>query len=225
MAAPKQFSGNNAARPGMNRNGNGRDARNNRRGRDAGPRRNDRIRVPEIRCIGPRGEQLGIIPTKDALEIARLHGLDLLEIAPTAQPPVCRIVDYGKYLYEESKKQKQQKQTATKMKEVKLRPRIDDHDLFVKVRLAEMFLFNGNKVKVTLMFRFRELEHPEFGYDAVQRVVDAVSHVGTLDNQPKLMGRSITAMLSPVPQNRRKLIHNASPVADDELDDADSDIV
>ena len=221
MAAPKQFSGNSAARPGMNRNGNGRDGRNNRRGHDNGPRRNERIRVPEIRCIGPRGEQLGVIATKEALEITRLHGLDLLEIAPTAQPPVCRIVDYGKYLYEESKKQKQQKQAATKMKEVKLRPRIDDHDLFVKVRLAEMFLFNGNKVKVTLMFRWRELEHPEYGFEAVQKLVDAVAHVGTLDNQPKLMGRSITAMLSPVPQNRRKLIHNAAPVDDEDLADAD----
>lgn len=217
MAAPKQFSGNNAARPGMNRNN--RDGNKNRRGHDNGPRRNERIRVPEIRCIGPRGEQLGIIATKEALEIAKLHGLDLLEIAPTAQPPVCRIVDYGKYLYEEAKKQKQQKQAATKMKEVKLRPRIDDHDLFVKVRLAEMFLFNGNKVKVTLMFRFRELEHPEYGFEAVQKLVDAISHVGTLDNQPKLMGRSITAMLSPIPQNKRKLIHNAAPVDDDELDD------
>lgn len=224
MAAPKQFGGNSSARPAQNRGSYNRNS-NNRR--DAGPRRNDRIRATEIRCIGPRGEQLGVIPTKDALEIARAHELDLLEIAPNATPPVCRIVDYGKYLYEEAKKQKQQKQSATKMKEVKMRPRIDEHDLFVKARRAEMFLFNGNKVKVTLMFRYRELEHPEFGFEAVQKLIAAVAHIGVLDSQPKQMGRSITAMLSPVPTAKRKLIHNAVPVDDDELgeeaDDSDGE--
>lgn len=213
MAAPKQFGGNgNFSRQGQNR---GSYNRNNRR--DMGPRRNERIRVPEVRVIGPRGEQFGVMATHSALSLARAHELDLLEIAPTAQPPVCRIVDYGKYLYEESKKQKQQKQAATKLKEVKLRPRIDEHDLLVKVRRAEMFLFNGNKVKVTLLFRIRELEHPEYGFEAVQRLVDAVSHIGILDSKPKMMGRTITAMLSPVAQAKRKLIHNASPVSDDAL--------
>ncbi len=184
-----------------------------------GPRRNERIRVPEIRVIGPRGEQLGIMATSSALSLAKAHDLDLLEIAPNAQPPVCRIVDYGKYLYEEAKKQKQQKQSATKLKEVKMRPRIDEHDLMVKVRRAEMFLFNGNKVKVTLMFRIRELEHPEFGFEAVQRLVEAVSHIGVLDSKPKLQGRAITAMLSPVAQAKRKLVHNSSPLEDDDLGD------
>lgn len=182
-----------------------------------GPRRNERIRVPEIRVIGPRGEQLGIMATSSALSLAKAHDLDLLEIAPNAQPPVCRIVDYGKYLYEEAKKQKQQKQSATKLKEVKMRPRIDEHDLMVKVRRAEMFLFNGNKVKVTLMFRIRELEHPEFGFEAIQRLVEAVSHIGVLDSKPKLQGRAITAMLSPVAQAKRKLVHNSSPLEDDDL--------
>ncbi len=186
-----------------------------------GPRRNERIRVPEIRVIGPRGEQLGIMATSSALSLAKAHELDLLEIAPNAQPPVCRIVDYGKYLYEEAKKQKQQKQSATKLKEVKMRPRIDEHDLMVKVRRAEMFLFNGNKVKVTLMFRIRELEHPEFGYEAVQRLVEAVSHIGVLDSKPKLQGRAITAMLSPVAQAKRKLVHNSSPLEDEDLGDDD----
>ena len=184
-----------------------------------GPRRNERIRVPEIRVIGPRGEQLGIMATSSALSLAKAHDLDLLEIAPNAQPPVCRIVDYGKYLYEEAKKQKQQKQSATKLKEVKMRPRIDEHDLMVKVRRAEMFLFNGNKVKVTLMFRIRELEHPEFGFEAVQRLVEAVSHIGVLDSKPKLQGRASTAMLSPVAQAKRKLVHNSSPLEDDDLGD------
>ena len=222
MAAPKQFGGNAPARPGSQNRGSFN--RNNNRRADNGPRRNDRIRATEIRCIGPRGEQLGIISTKEALEIARAHELDLLEIAPNATPPVCRIVDYGKYLYEEAKKQKQQKQSATKMKEVKMRPRIDEHDLFVKVRRAEMFLYNGNKVKVTLMFRFRELEHPEFGFEAVQKLVDAVAHIGTLDSKPKHQGRSIIAMLSPVPQAKRKLVHNAVPVDDDDLADDSDDI-
>lgn len=155
--------------------------------------------------------------TSSALSLAKAHELDLLEIAPNAQPPVCRIVDYGKYRYEEAKKQKQQKQSATKLKEVKMRPRIDEHDLMVKVRRAEMFLFNGNKVKVTLMFRIRELEHPEYGFEAVQKLVDAVSHISVLDSKPKMMGRAITAMLSPVAQNKRRLIHNSSPVEDDVL--------
>ena len=217
MAAPKQFGGNNnSARPGFNR---GSSYNNNRNRQDFGPRRNERIRAPEVRVIGPRGEQLGIMGTMSALSLARAHDLDLLEVAPNAQPPVCRIVDYGKYLYEESKKQKQQKQAATRLKEVKMRPRIDEHDLMVKVRRAEMFLFNGNKVKVTLMFRIRELEHPEFGFEAVQKLVDAVSHIGVLDSKPKLMGRVISAMLSPVAQSKRKLIHNSSPVADDALGD------
>ena len=217
MAAPKQFGGNNnSARPGQNR-GSYNNRNNNRR--DTGPRRNERIRVPEIRVIGPRGEQLGIMATSSALSLAKAHDLDLLEIAPNAQPPVCRIVDYGKYLYEEAKKQKQQKQSATKLKEVKMRPRIDEHDLMVKVRRAEMFLFNSNKVKVTLMFRIRELEHPEFGYEAVQRLVEAISHIGVLDSKPKLQGRAITAMLSPVAQAKRKLVHNSSPLEDDDLGD------
>ncbi len=216
MAAPKQFQ----PRPGYNRGG--QNNRNNRRN-DFGPRRNERIRAMEVRCIGPNGEQLGIIPTRDALEIARARGLDLLEIAPNANPPVCRVVDYGKYLYEEAKKQKQQKQAASKMKEVKLRPRIDEHDLMVKVRRAEMFLFNGNKVKVTLMFRFRELEHPEFGFETINRLIEAVANVGATDVQPKLMGRSISVMLSPLPQSKRKLVHNAEAVADDDVDDNDND--
>lgn len=222
MAAPKQFGGNTNFRPGQQNNNRGNfNNRNNRR--DAGPRRNERIRVPEIRVVGPRGEQLGIMATSSALSLAQAHGLDLLEIAPNAQPPVCRIVDYGKYLYEEAKRQKQQKQAATKLKEVKMRPRIDEHDLMVKVRRAEMFLFNGNKVKVTLMFRIRELEHPEYGFEAVQRLMDAVAHIGVPDSKPKMMGRTITAMLSPVAQAKRKLIHNSSPLEDEELGE-DEDI-
>lgn len=220
MAAPKQFGGNdNSARPGQKRGS----FNNNRNRRDFGPRKNERIRAQEIRVIGPRGEQLGIMETAAALSLARAHELDLLEIAPNTQPPVCRIVDYGKYLYEEAKKTKQRKQASTRLKEVKLRPRIDEHDLMVKIRRAEMFLFNGNKVKVTLMFRIRELEHPEFGYEAVQKLVDAVAHIGVLDSKPKLMGRAITAMLSPIAQAKRKLIHNSSPVEDDALGD-DEDV-
>lgn len=216
MAAPKQFGGNsNSARPGQQNRGSYNNRNKNRR--DMGPRRNERIRVPEVRVIGPRGEQLGVMATPSALSLAKAHELDLLEIAPNAQPPVCRIVDYGKYLYEEAKKQKQQKQSATKLKEVKMRPRIDEHDLMVKVRRAEMFLFNGNKVKVTLMFRIRELEHPEFGFEAVQRLIDAVAHIGVLDSKPKMIGRTITAMLSPVAQAKRRLVHNSVPVEDDAL--------
>ena len=218
MAAPKQFAGHKPQRPN-NRGGNGKF--NNRRQGDA-HRLNERIHCPEVRCIGPRGEKLGVISTAEALDVAKKLGLDLIEIAPTANPPVCQIQEYGKFLYEEKKKQKQNKQVAVKLKEIKLRPGIGDNDLYVKAKRAEMFLFNGDKVKVTLQFRFRELEHTERGYDIVAKLIEKLTHVANLDAKPKLMGRAITAMLSPLPQNKRKLIYNAEPIDSDELED-DSD--
>lgn len=169
-----------------------------------GPRRNERIRAPEIRVIGPTGTQLGILATRDALALAKEAGLDLVEVSPNATPPVCRILDYGKFLYEQSKKEKDKKSYSTKLKEVKFRVRTDQHDYITKVRHAEEFLGKGNKVKLTLMFRGREMEHTELGFETINRAVQDLSTMGTLDQDARLIGRSISLTLSPLPANKRK---------------------
>ena len=162
--------------------------------------------------------------TYAALQRAKDYRLDLVEIAASARPPVCRIVDFGKYQYEESKKQKKQKTTTVRLKEVKLRPRCDVHDLMVKIRAAENFLYHGHKIKLTLSFKYRELEHPEVGIELMKRAIAELAHVGTPDHPARLMGRSMTVMLTPVAQGKRKLIHNASAVPVSEIeDDDDSD--
>lgn len=191
--------------------------------REEAHRRNDRIRVPEIRVVGPAGQQLGVMDTLKALNLARECGLDLVEIAPNAIPPVCRICDYGKFLYEESKQKQKQKQATTKMKEVKLRPRIDIHDLMIKVRKAENFLFHGNKVKLILQFRYRELEHPEVGFDTMNKALEQLRHMGVQDNKAERQGRTITVMMTPVPVAKRKLIHSDAPGAEDAEDDSGDD--
>ena len=216
MAIPNSSGGNRPPFSGGNRPNGPRGPRV----REEAHRRNDRIRVPQIRVIGPAGQQLGIMDTVKALALARDCALDLVEIAATASPPVCRICDYGKFLYEESKKAKHQKQSATKMKEVKLRPRCDIHDLMIKVKRAENFLYHGNKLKLTLQFRYRELEHPEVGYDLMKKAVEELVHIGTADNKPVLQGRSMTVTMTPLPQNKRKLVHNEAPGAEDDEDDS-----
>ena len=175
----------------------------------------------EIRVIGPLGQQLGVMDTLKALGLSRDCGLDLVEISPNAVPPVCKICDYGKFLYEESKKKQQQKQATTKMKEVKMRPRCDIHDLMIKVKRGENFLFHGNKVKLTLQFRYRELEHPEIGYDMINKAIDELRHIGTPDNKPVLQGRSMNVTITPRPVAKRKLINNEAPGAEDAEDDSD----
>ncbi|NBX35396.1 translation initiation factor IF-3 [bacterium] len=177
------------------------------------------IRATEIRVINSKGEMLGVMPTSRALELAREEGVDLIEIAATAVPPVCKLMEYGKYLYEEAKKHKHQK-TASKVKEIKLRPRIDSHDLFIKVRRAENFLYHGHKVKLLLQYRYRELEHPEIGVETITRAIEALLHICTRDNEPKRTGRAIVVGLTPVQQNKRKLVHNAAPGEDDGEDDS-----
>ena len=184
---------------------------------ERGPRRNERIKVPEVRVVTAKGEMLGIMPTERALALAREHGVDLIEIAASAQPPVCKLIEMGKFLYEEAKKTKHQKHTA-RMKELKLRPRIDEHDLRIKIRRGENFLYHGHKVKLVLQYRFRELEHAEIGVEMVKRVIAELANVCTADNQPKRVGRSIVVGLTPLQQNRRKLVHNAEP-GDADLED------
>ncbi|MGJ3241348.1 MAG: translation initiation factor IF-3 [Opitutales bacterium] len=183
-------------------------------------RRNERIRAPEVRVIGPEGKMIGIMSPKKATALAKEVGLDLIEVSPSAKPPVCRILDYGKYLYDESKKKKDNKSTSSKLKEVKFRISIDPHDLETKLRRAEGFLYHGNKVKVTLAFRGREMEHKDLGFERVRNAVQQLSHIAVMDAEPRLVGRQITLILSPVPANKRVLKFNAE---DDDLDEEPED--
>jgi translation initiation factor IF-3 len=179
--------------------------------RNRGPkglRRNDRIRSAEVRVIGPEGTNLGVMPPRKALELAKKVGLDLIEVSPSAQPPVCRILDFGKFLYEESKKNKDSKQHITKLKEIKIRVSIDPHDFETKMRRAESFLNNGDKVKISLQFRGRENEHRELGFERVKVAVRELEGVSTADSEPRLVGRQVTIILSPLPENQRKLKFN-----------------
>ncbi len=191
-------------------------------------RKNERIRSREVRVIGPDGKQVGILPTQEAIRMAQDHGLDLVEISATATPPVCRILDFGKYMYEQGKKQKESKGHATKVKEVKFRVRIDQHDYITKMRHAEEFLHKGNKVKLTLTFRGREMEHTELGFETIRRAITDLETMGHHDSEPRLAGRNLTVMISPLPSNKRKLKFHVSedevgthgaPEADDDEDE------
>jgi len=148
---------------------------------------------------------MGVISLSDALNLARASGVDLVEIAPTATPPVCRVVDYGKYRYEQAKKEKESKkhQHASTVKEVQLSPRIDPHDLGVKTSHAIDFLCEDMKVKVTLKFRGREMQHTEFGFQVIKKFLENIAPFGHQDFEPKLIGKGINVMISPLPRNKR----------------------
>ena len=168
-------------------------------------RRNYRIKAPQIRVISPAGKQLGIMTTDKAMQLATQVNLDLVEIAPTAQPPVCRIMDFGKYVYEEQKKNAHHaKPTSSKLKEIEFTARVADNDFLTKLRRAELFLNEGNKVKLRLKFRGRELSHPEIGFDIMKKALAELADMGTADSTPRLMGKQINVMLTPLPVNRRK---------------------
>lgn len=177
------------------------------RRRQRGPiiRTNGKIRAREVRVIGIDGSQVGILPTPEAIQLARRHGVDLVEVAANANPPVCRIVDYGKYRYEQSKKEKEAKkhQHGNKVKEVQLRPNIDPHDFSIKLAHAIDFLCEDMKVKVSLRFRGRELAHKEIGFNTIQRFVDECGPYAQADAPPKMIGRGINVMISPLPKNKR----------------------
>ena len=166
---------------------------------------NGKIRAREVRVIGVDGKQLGVLSLSDALNLARASGVDLVEIAPTATPPVCRVVDYGKYRYEQAKKEKESKkhQHASTVKEVQLSPRIDPHDLGVKTDHAIDFLCEDMKVKVTLKFRGREMQHTEFGFQVIKKFLENIAPYGHPDFAPKLIGKGINVMISPLPRNKR----------------------
>ena len=160
---------------------------------------NDRIRVPEVRLIGPSGEQVGIVRVEDALRVAMEADLDLVEVAPDARPPVCKIMDYGKFKYETAQKARESRknQQQTVIKEQKLRPKIDDHDYETKKGHVLRFLEAGSKVKVTIMFRGREQSRPELGYRLLQRLASDVADLGFVETSAKQDGRNMTMVLAP----------------------------
>lgn len=161
---------------------------------------NERIRAQEVRLISATGEQIGIKTIAEALKIAEENELDLVEVAPTSQPPVCRIMDYGKYKYELEQKAKKAKkhQTSIVIKEMKMRPKIEDHDFDVKKRHVQRFLQGGAKVKVTIMFRGREMTHTEIGKGLLDRLADETKDICTIELQPKLDGRNMIMVLAPI---------------------------
>lgn len=168
--------------------------------RETGPRVNDRIRADEIRLIGAEGENVGVVTPEKAMDLADQAGLDLVEISPNASPPVCKIMDFGKYKYETQKKEAEarKKQKTIEIKEVKFRPNTDTNDYDVKMRNVYKFLENGDKVKVTLRFRGREMAHLELGRQLLERVADDVVEHGKIENMPKMEGRQMIMMIGPL---------------------------
>jgi translation initiation factor IF-3 len=160
---------------------------------------NERIIAKEVRLVGDKGEQLGIMPLIQARETARKHNLDLVEVAPTSVPPVCRLLDYGKFKYEQQKKEQQARksQKVSLLREIRLRPKIGVHDFEAKARTAKKLLADGDKVKVTLMFRGREITHPDLGWKILQRMAETLSDVASLERKPVMEGRRMDIILAP----------------------------
>jgi translation initiation factor IF-3 len=167
------------------------------------PRINDRIRVPEVRLVGPNGEQIGVTRIEDAIRMAMENDLDLVEVAPEARPPVAKIMDYGKFKYQEALKARENRRSQVNavVKEMKLRPRIESHDYDTKKSHIERFLLGGDKVKVTIMFRGREQSRPEMGYKLLARLAEDLAEVSIVEFAPKQDGRNMVMVLAP---NRRK---------------------
>lgn len=160
---------------------------------------NNAIRAAEVRVIGADGEPLGVIPISQAMELAEQQQLDLVEVSPTAVPPVCRIMDYGKFKYQQSKKQQEarKKQVHVEVKEIKLRPKTDDHDLMFKVKHVRRFLEEGNKAKITLVFRGREITHMDFGRAVIDRFAAELADIAVIESQPRVDGRNMFMIVAP----------------------------
>ncbi|MFN7945486.1 MAG: translation initiation factor IF-3 [Blastocatellia bacterium] len=192
---PGSFSGGGGFRP------QGSGFRGPQRGNQRGPsvRTNERIRCREVRVIDEDGQMIGVMPPQQALGIARERGYDLVEIAPQAEPPVCRIIDFGKYLYEQKKKahEAKKKQVVIEVKEIKFRPATDDHDYNFKMKHAREILQDGDKVKATVRFRGREITHKELGYQLLERLIADLTDYGVLEVRPRLEGMQMTAIFSP----------------------------
>ena len=160
---------------------------------------NTRIRAPEVLLIGPDGRRIGVKPIQEALDIAAQEGMDLVEVDPQANPPVCRLLDYGKFRYEQTKKERaaRKRQRMVEIKEVRLRPKIGEHDLQIKVSQARRFLEEGNRVKVTLRFRGREWTHSDIARDLLQQVAEKLEEVAIVEQQPTSGGRDLVMLLAP----------------------------
>ncbi|HET7755220.1 MAG TPA: translation initiation factor IF-3 [Anaeromyxobacteraceae bacterium] len=173
--------------------------------RDA--RTNRRIKAREVRVVGPDGEQLGVLPIEQALARAQELGMDLVEVSPTAKPPVCKIMDYGRFKYLEKKKQNEakKKQVVVQLKEVKLRPRTEEHDYDTKVRKVREFLEESNKARITVMFRGREMSHRELGQKVLQRVIEDLKDVAVIESAPRIEGRLMFMILAPNPKMLQRL--------------------
>lgn len=173
---------------------------------NTGPRINHRIRVPQVRVVSNDGEMLGVLETSDALRRAREAGLDLVEVNPKAFPPVCKIMDFGKFKYEEKKRQGEarKRQALIELKEIKIRPKTDDHDIDFKLRHIERFLEEGNKVKITCRFRGREITHPEMAMRQLQLLVERTREIAQVEVEPRMEGRTMTLILAPSTKNQNK---------------------
>ena len=160
---------------------------------------NRQIRVPKIRLIDKNGSQVGIVATQEAMSLAESDNLDLVEISPNAQPPVCKIIDYGKYRYQQTKKEKEHKkaQHQVKVKEIKVKPNTDQHDIQFKLKHAREFIEKGNKVRLTCMFRGRQMAYPEIGRRVIQQLIDGLADIATAEGIPKQMGRNMSVILAP----------------------------
>ncbi len=186
--------------------GGGGGGRFDRRRPDQGLRINNRIRVPEVRVIVDEGEQLGVMATHEALRLAEERGLDLVEISPRAFPPVCRIMDYGKYKYEEAKKKQQasKKASTVEIKEIKFRPKTEQHDLAFKVKHIRRFVEGGNKVRLVVVFRGREITHPQTGQAMLNRAIEMVSDIASVEANANMEGRRMLMVIAPKPGVARK---------------------
>ena len=171
-----------------------------RRTKPRGPKANDRIRAPQVQVIGSDGKNLGILATKEAISVAKQEGLDLIEISPNANPPVCKIIDVGKYKYDLQKKanKAKKKQKIINLKEIKLRPVTEIHDYNFKIKNAQKFLTKGDKVKFTVQFRGREMQHTELGYALMRRITDDTAILGKIEVKPKFEGRQIIMIIQPL---------------------------
>jgi len=167
---------------------------------------NEQIRAKEVRLVGEKGEQLGIMPLVQARDVARRNDLDLVEVAATAVPPVCRLLDYGKYKYEQGKKERgaRKSQKTSLLREVRMRPKIGVHDFEAKARKARQLLGEGDKVKVTILFRGREITHPELGYKLLQRMAETVGEIASMERQAAMEGRRMNIILLPRPAQKAK---------------------
>ena len=171
-----------------------------------GVRRNEMIRAREVRVIGADGEQLGILQRNEAIALAKEAGMDLVEVASTSEPPVCRIMDYGKFKYDQAIKAKQARKNQNKIetKEMKFRPKIDVGDYTTKKKHVLRFLEGGNKVKITIMFRGREMAHPEQGLTILERLADDLKDVAVIESQPKMEGRNMHMLIAPLSSSAKK---------------------